>query len=309
MDAASFVVPGQPAAAGSGTVRLFENGDPDFNLSHTHSQVELICVLSGQTRVIIGGRVEQATEGDVFLVGSEVQHAVLPPSGSCGIVVVHFDVPFLAELAVLLNNFQPAGASGKKSQRQKINRFPFLNSTGVLWRDQSCGVLPEILKLRYLSGIDTVIASVRVLSALGHCPQSLIFGPMHPGQPLMKERVEDKIRKVFEYTEQHYRETITLPHIAAVVNFTVTSFCRYFKKWTGKNYYHYLNEVRIRKACLLLMEDYDRNIEEVCYTIGYSSPSTFYKHFRKLLNISPREFQHKTRKEQKAGPQKLSVAD
>jgi YesN/AraC family two-component response regulator len=166
---------------------------------------------------------------------------------------------------------------------------------GMLWRGQMQGMIPAMMKLKETAGMNRVIASVEILSALAAREEYQVLNLARSGPGLADDRAEDKIKKVLDYTQEHYREAITLSQIASVVNFTVTSFCRYFKKWTGKNYYHYLNEVRIDKACTLLMADGSKSIEEVCYITGYSSPSTFYKHFKKILNMTPKEYRDKAR--------------
>lgn len=260
----------------TGAIRFFDGYDPSGHFSHSHSQVELICVLAGQTSILVGGHVEQSTAGDIFLVGSGLPHSIhTVSSDETRVAIIHFDEIFLDNLIAIIKDFQLTG------------HFAYLCSQGTLWRNQTEGLVPEILKLKDTEGMNTVIVLVRILSGLLGQRKYQTLNQSRPKLVPVLDSNEDKIRVVFDYTEQHYREAITLPQIAAVINFTETSFCRYFKKWTGKSYYHYLNEVRIDKACALLMEDSSKTIEEVCYTIGYSSPSTFYKHFKKVLNMAP----------------------
>jgi AraC-like DNA-binding protein len=267
-----------------GTVLCFDAADPASRANHSHPQIELVCILSGSTSVLIGSHVQQGVAGDVFLIGSHLVHAIHPvPGQEDGVMIAQFTEHFFIDLITILRDFQPMG------------NFIGHCTQGMLWRGQMQGMIPAIMKLRETSGMNTVIRSVEVLSALAMQEQCQVLNQTRSGPALADDRAEDKIKKVFDYTQEHYREAITLSQIASVVNFTVTSFCRYFKKWTGKNYYHYLNEVRIDKACTLLMADGSKSIEEVCYITGYSSPSTFYKHFKKILNMTPKEYQDKAR--------------
>ncbi|MDQ6480521.1 AraC family transcriptional regulator [Dyadobacter sp. LHD-138] len=265
-----------------GAIRFFNGFDPSGHFSHSHSQVELVCVQEGQTSILVGGHVEQITAGDIFLVGSGLPHSIHTVSSvETRVAIVHFDKIFLDGLITIIKDFQLTG------------HLAYLCSQGTLWRNQTEGLVPEILKLKDTEGMNIVILLVQILSGLLGQRKYQTLSQSRPKLVPVLDVNEDKIRVVLDYTQQHYRETITLPQIAAVINFTETSFCRYFKKWTGKSYYHYLNEVRIDKACALLMEDSSKTIEEVCYSIGYSSPSTFYKHFKKVLNMAPGNYLEK----------------
>lgn len=90
---------------------------------------------------------------------------------------------------------------------------------------------------------------------------------------------KDRIKKVFEFTFNNYRNKITIEEVAALVNMTRQSFCRYFKSKTNKTYVRFLMEVRIGYACRLLVED-EKNVSEICYESGYGNLSHFIHQFK-----------------------------
>jgi AraC-like DNA-binding protein len=98
-----------------------------------------------------------------------------------------------------------------------------------------------------------------------------------------------RINAIFEYTFNNYQNQITVEEIAALVNMGKHSFCRYFKEKTKKTYIQFLMEVRIGKACRLLLED-DMNVAEVCYSSGFNSISHFNHQFKAIKNKSPMEY-------------------
>ena len=99
----------------------------------------------------------------------------------------------------------------------------------------------------------------------------------------------DKIKLVFEYTFNHYNEKITLHEVAALLNMTTQSFCRYFKNRTNKTYIQFLMEVRIGYACRLLVED-EKNVSEICYECGYNNLSHFNQQFKTITTKTPLEY-------------------
>ena len=96
----------------------------------------------------------------------------------------------------------------------------------------------------------------------------------------------EKIKLVFDYTFSHYTEKITIEIVAALLNMTRQSFCRYFKSKTKKNYIRFLMEVRVGTACRLLVED-EKNVAEISYDCGYNNISHFNHQFKAITGKKP----------------------
>jgi AraC-like DNA-binding protein len=63
---------------------------------------------------------------------------------------------------------------------------------------------------------------------------------------------------------------------------------RSFKKLYGKTPNQYLILVRINRAKELLRND--NSVLEVCFAVGFDSPTSFAGLFKKLVGSSPRSF-------------------
>ncbi len=77
--------------------------------------------------------------------------------------------------------------------------------------------------------------------------------------------------------------------VAALIHMSKHSFSRFFKDKTKKTFIQFLMEVRIGKACRLLMEE-DMNISEICYSCGYNNVSHFNHQFKAIIGKSPQEY-------------------
>ncbi len=99
----------------------------------------------------------------------------------------------------------------------------------------------------------------------------------------------ERLSLIIEYTYYNYHKQITIEEIASLVNMSIHSFCRFFKEKTKKTYMQFLMEVRIGRACKLLIDD-DMHSAEVGYTCGYNSISHFNHQFKIVKNKSPLEF-------------------
>ena len=100
---------------------------------------------------------------------------------------------------------------------------------------------------------------------------------------------KDRIKLVFDFTLNHYNEKISLSQVAALLNMTRQSFCRYFKTKTKKTYVQFLMEVRIGYACRLLIED-EKNVAEISYEAGYNNISHFNHQFKLITKKKPLQY-------------------
>jgi AraC-like DNA-binding protein len=91
------------------------------------------------------------------------------------------------------------------------------------------------------------------------------------------------------FIDQHYRESIDLDNIADRAFLSKFYFLRLFKSAYGKTPHQYLTSVRIEKAKLLLEDG--MQISEVCFELGFDSVSSFTGLFKKIVSLTPSEFQ------------------
>ena len=99
----------------------------------------------------------------------------------------------------------------------------------------------------------------------------------------------DKLDLVLKFISDNYSSHITLNDIADVACMTTNSFCRFFKKMTNKSFTQFLNEVRIRHASRLLVQN-NIPISEACYLVGYNSVTNFHKQFKQIMNCTPKGY-------------------
>jgi len=100
---------------------------------------------------------------------------------------------------------------------------------------------------------------------------------------------ENRIDKIFSYTLQNFKEKIFIEDVARLTNLSVTSFCRYFKITANKSYFDFLTEVRLNHACRLIVET-DYTIQHIAMDSGFENTSNFYRHFKKVKGITPKEY-------------------
>jgi len=90
------------------------------------------------------------------------------------------------------------------------------------------------------------------------------------------------------FIDNNFSNNITLEDICKAGYISKYHLIRSFKKLYGKTPNQYLILVRINKAKELLRKD--NSVLEVCFAVGFDSPTTFAGLFKKLVGSSPRSF-------------------
>jgi len=105
------------------------------------------------------------------------------------------------------------------------------------------------------------------------------------------------IRQIKAIIDEQYMEQISVASLATQVHLTPTYLCVLFKQATGKTINEYLTNERIRHAKILLRDPSVR-LYDICYQVGYLSPSYFSKLFKKQTGLPPGEYRLKATGEQ-----------
>jgi AraC family transcriptional regulator of adaptative response / methylphosphotriester-DNA alkyltransferase methyltransferase len=104
------------------------------------------------------------------------------------------------------------------------------------------------------------------------------------------------VKKAVAFLVSHYKQKLELQDIANHVGVSSFYLERLFKQETSETPRTYLEKIRVDKAAHLL-KNTDRTNLEICYEVGFQSPSNFYKVFRRLKKCSPSEYRNLVNKE------------
>ena len=91
------------------------------------------------------------------------------------------------------------------------------------------------------------------------------------------------------FIDKNFADPIDLNNISEEAYFSKFHFIRQFSKIYGKTPHQYLKVVRIEKAMELLRTDLP--ISDTCYAVGFESLSSFSGLFKRIVGLSPSEFQ------------------
>jgi len=248
---------------------------------HYHPQFELIYISKSTGIRFVGDSVSNFSAGDLVLVGSNLPHLWRnDPSyykdkslKNVQTVVIKFLSNFLGESIFNLPEF----SSIKQMLKESKFGLHFKKSVSKKYHDQ----LIELVDLRPANQSIKLLALLQnlsleknrdVLSSTDMCQHS--------------NETSKRLDSVIKYISDNYANDINLEDVAQVACMTTNSFCRFFKKNTNKSFTQFLNEVRVRNASILLLDE-QNSVASVSDMVGYNSITHFYKQFKHIMGCTP----------------------
>lgn len=102
------------------------------------------------------------------------------------------------------------------------------------------------------------------------------------------------VESATQYIREHYREDITISTVAGYLEISEGYLSRVFKKETDYTFTNYLAFYRMQVA-MNLLKDCRVKVYEVADQVGYSDTAYFSAQFKKIMGVSPSEYQDRCR--------------
>lgn len=102
------------------------------------------------------------------------------------------------------------------------------------------------------------------------------------------------VEEAIQYIRLHHQEDITISTVANFMEISEGYLSRVFKKETDYTFTSYLTYYRIRLA-MNLLKDCRVKVYEVADQVGYSDTAYFSAQFKKIVGLSPSEYQDRSR--------------
>ncbi|HBL76356.1 MAG: hypothetical protein A2W90_08455 [Bacteroidetes bacterium GWF2_42_66] len=136
--------------------------------------------------------------------------------------------------------------------------------------------------------------SIETLEYTNLCLSHLLASFTHPGQfRVIKESIgKDPVGQSINFMLENLGRKLTLNDLAEVVSLSASHFSRLFVNRTGHSPIDYFIQLKIQRACRLL-DNTDWNIAGVARETGFEDQFYFSRQFRKVMNMSPREYRQR----------------
>lgn len=95
-----------------------------------------------------------------------------------------------------------------------------------------------------------------------------------------------QLENAIAYVENNYSGNFKIADLARECHMSETHFRRVFQEKMNMTPVEYVNFVRVKKACELI-DKTDISMEDVAEKVGFITPSTFNRNFRRIIGTSP----------------------
>lgn len=113
--------------------------------------------------------------------------------------------------------------------------------------------------------------------------------PTDSQEEVANNSLHKKIPMIIEYIHKHYKSPLTIDMICQTFYISKSYFCKLFKEVTGTSFIHYLNEVRIKEAKVLLLTTQSK-VAALAVELGFNSSTHFGRTFKEITGYSPRDY-------------------
>ena len=93
-----------------------------------------------------------------------------------------------------------------------------------------------------------------------------------------------------EYLRDRLEENVTLATLASEFGMSPYHFARRFKLATGCPPHEYQLQLRIQRACELLLRQPRQSVATIAVELGFADESHFRRHFRRIVGTTPSRY-------------------
>jgi AraC-like DNA-binding protein/mannose-6-phosphate isomerase-like protein (cupin superfamily) len=254
---------------------------------HFHPELELILVIQGHGQRYVGDSIQNFAPGDLVLVGAQTPHCWLSdklPGQSVRALVVQFpenlfgedflDSPLGRPLQALFDQAaQGLSYSGTVRERvvEKMKKL-FAGASSPLDRT---GLLMQIL---------SDLAAPEGQTVLGLGAHAAL---QHSATPATLDRV-------IAYIDERLDKEMTQREVSKLAGLSTAGFSRFFSRHFGKTFVTYVAELRIKRACQLLLDN-EHSIAQVARFSGFHNLANFNRRFFRFKGMTPSEYRRLAR--------------
>ncbi|MGE4586620.1 MAG: AraC family transcriptional regulator [Mangrovibacterium sp.] len=231
-------------------------------------QTILIYNVAGSGFIHVSGRETRLDAGHFFIIPEGLPHAYAAcPKNPWSIYWIHVSGRKSGYLARPALQSVPVLPNNNSRINERIDLFR------EIFRSLERGYSIETLE--YVN-----LCLPRLLATFSYLSQYRSF----------KEQIAmDPVSRSINYMLEHISQKISLEELAGEVSLSMSHFSRLFQSRTGHSPVDYHIQLKIQHSCRLL-DNTGLSVSDVAREAGYEDPFYFSRQFRKVMNMSPREY-------------------
>jgi AraC-like DNA-binding protein len=258
---------------------------------HRHDFIEFTLILSGRGKEYINGSVHPMAPGTiVLLLPYQVHRIEADPQAPLDMYICNFDIKLLTEGTQPRQRLWDLIFGGDNEPLS----FVQVDATSF----QEIRKQFEILLKEYCSNEfgREVMIKAKLLESLTIFARNIRNANNKPGYlESVSPFIPKPVWQMVKYIHEHYMESISLSVLSEAFQLHPAYISELFSEHYGIPFLEFVQELRIRHACSLLLSS-DMPLSQVSAESGFDSYPTFNRTFRKLKGVSPRTYKGRFRR-------------
>jgi AraC-like DNA-binding protein len=262
---------------------LFDRQLAEFPFNwHYHPEFELTLTVNSEGMRFVGDHVERYGDGDLVLLGPNLPHAwqshAPVDAGSLHrAIVCWFTRDWIEALLRLMPELAPVALLLSEARRG----LEFGADTIALLR-------PRMLRLGALQPAEQLLElqSILLLLSAARDRRPLASGEISIGD-LPRDRA--RMQRILTWLHTSYDKPVQLAPLCDIAHLTESQLQRVFKRSTRMSISQYVTQLRIGRACQLLVQT-DSNMSRIAAECGFADSAHFARKFREAKGVTPTRY-------------------
>jgi AraC-like DNA-binding protein/mannose-6-phosphate isomerase-like protein (cupin superfamily) len=256
---------------------------------HYHTYFELVYILEGTCRNVSGNQKLILEKGDLLILAPGTSHAISTTDRDCRIVNIMIRTGTFVDSFFhdfyqddVLYSFFYNVLFGYKTNTYIL----FHTGEDFMIRNTVIGLLEKLIPYHRYQNKFRVLSLATLFARLmdRHASSTVVYVDDSSSN-------EMNIALILSYIQQNFR-TVTLTSLADFFGYSERHMSRILKSYTGKSYQDTILDVKMSTAAQLLKESSD-SIEHISEELGFATPFSFRKCFKKHYQMTPGEYRKK----------------
>lgn len=250
---------------------------------HYHLEYELTLTCNSLGQRYVGDSIESYGDGDLALLGSNLPHTWMSQDK------LNRQQPHVAHVFWIKPDWIHA-LIDTVNELKPLRAMFALSNRGLVFSPRTAkAVRPLVDSLRGLSPALRLLRFVEVLTVMAEDTEHRMLCAPRAEQDPIRLTDRPRIDRTLEYIHKHYHTEIALQDLADLAALSVSGLHRLFKRHTRQTVGDYIAQLRIGKACALLVST-EKPISCIADEVGYTNLSHFNRQFLAIKQQTPREF-------------------
>lgn len=255
---------------------------------HYHPEYEICLTLNSKGVCHIGDYIAPYSELDLVILGPDLPHTwQSSPNADNSVQVVHVaQVPKKWLSQHVLNN----------PELMVLEDLLINSQRGLKFSTQTARIAKTYFEqIEQSEPFEQYLNLMGLLREMSQDAHTHILSSATFSASSYSHQAQDKFDKVIDYIYQHYTESMCAEQLARMAHMSTNHFHRFFKKRMERTLTEFINQLRIGKACKLLVNT-NQSITSISDQCGFKNISNFNRRFLNLKESTPSQFRKRLKK-------------